>query len=101
MSWQIRVISAIVGDNKTNEPDNEEESVKEYEGEEEKEEIPLNKALEMADKLKMYCLRKGILIPMSKSQVSEVADKVMHFTTKKVKQSSIVSYFNKPVCPSQ
>ena len=32
---------ADVGDNKTNEPDNEEESVKECEGEEEKEEITL------------------------------------------------------------
>ena len=39
-------------DNKTNEPDNEEESMKECEGEE-KEEIALSKALEMADKLKM------------------------------------------------
>ena len=47
-----------VGDNKTNEPDNEEESVKECDGEDEKEEITLSKALEMADKLKMYCLRK-------------------------------------------
>ena len=48
-----------VWDIKTNEPDNE-ESVNECEGEEEKEEITLSKALEMADKLKMYCLRKGI-----------------------------------------
>ena len=50
---------AEVGDNKTNEPDNEEKSVKECEREEEKEEITLSKALEMADKLKLYCLRKG------------------------------------------
>ena len=35
-------------------------SAKECEGEEEKEEIHLSKALEMADKLKMYCLRKRI-----------------------------------------
>ena len=35
---------AEVRDNKTNEPDNEEESAKECEGEEEKEEISLNKA---------------------------------------------------------
>ena len=38
----------------------EEESKKEYEGEEEEEDITLSKTLEMADKLKMYCLRKGI-----------------------------------------
>ena len=59
-----------------------------------KEEITLSKALEMADKLKMYCRRKGILTPMPKSQVSEIADKVMNFTTKKLKRSSVVSYFN-------
>ena len=35
-------------------------SVKECGGEEEKEEINLSKALEMADKLKTYCLRKII-----------------------------------------
>ena len=49
---------AEVTDNKTNVPDNEEESVKECEGEEEKEEITLNKALEMADKLKNVLLKK-------------------------------------------
>ena len=49
-----------VGDNKTNEPDNEEESVKECEGEEEKKEITLSKALEMAVKLKVISLMNVI-----------------------------------------
>ena len=49
-----------VRDNNTNDPDNEEESAKECEGEEEKEEITLSKALEMADKLIMYCPQKEI-----------------------------------------
>ena len=49
-----------VGDNNTIEPDNEKESAKECEREEAKKEITLSKALEMADKIKMYCLRKGI-----------------------------------------
>ena len=39
-----------VGNNKTIEADNKEESVKECEGEEAKKEITLSKALEMADK---------------------------------------------------
>ena len=47
---------AEVGDNKTNDPDNEEEC----EGEEKKEEITLSKGLEIADNLKMYCPRKGV-----------------------------------------
>ena len=46
---------------KTNESDNEEESSKECEGEEEKEKITLSEALEMADKLKICSLRKGML----------------------------------------
>ena len=46
------------GDNKTNEPDNEEESAKECELEEAKEEITLSKALEMADKLKPVLPKK-------------------------------------------
>ena len=41
------------------EPDNQEESAKECEGEEKKEELTLSKTVDMADKLKMYCLRKG------------------------------------------
>ena len=50
----------------------------------------MSDALKMADKLEMYLLRKGI--PNVHSQVSEIADKVMHFTTKNR---------NKPVSPSQ
>ena len=50
-----QVFFAEVRDNKTNEPDNEVESVEKCEGKEE-EEITLGKALEMADKLKMYYL---------------------------------------------
>ena len=48
-----------VGDNNTIEADNEKESAKECEREAKKE-ISLSRALEMADKIKMYCLRKGI-----------------------------------------
>ena len=48
-----------VGDNNTIEPVNEKESARECEREEAKKEITLSKALEIADKLKMYCLRKG------------------------------------------
>ena len=70
-----------VGDNKTNKPDNEEESAKECEGEEEKEEITLKQALKMATKLKMYCVRKDFLTPTHKSQVSEIAHKIMNFNT--------------------
>ena len=65
-------------------------SVKECGGEEEKEEINLSKALEMADKLKTYCLRKiihGDHPP--KCQVSEITDKAMNFTTKKLQQTSM------------
>ena len=57
---------AEVGDNKTNESDHEEEC----EGEEEKEEITLSKALEMADKLKLYCPSKGI--PDDHPQVTSI-----------------------------
>ena len=38
------------------------------------------KLLEMTDKLKMYCLRKGI--PEVHSQISAIVDKIMNFTTK-------------------
>ena len=51
---------ADVRDNKTNEPDNEDEYVKECDGEEEKGEITLSKVLKMADRREMYRLRKGI-----------------------------------------
>ena len=58
-----------MGDNKTNEPDNEEKSFKECEREEEKEEITWSKALEKADQLKMYYQKKAILYTHPKSQV--------------------------------
>ena len=47
-------------DNKTSELDNEEKSAKEFEREEENEEITSSKSLEMTDKLKMYYPRKAI-----------------------------------------
>ena len=63
------------------------------------EETTLAKALEMVAKLKTYCLRKGIAD--AHSQVSEIEDKIMSFSTQKLMQSSIISYFNKPVSSSQ
>ena len=71
---------------------------KKNEEEEENEEITSSKALEMADKLKMYCLRKAI--PDVHCQVSEIEDKTMNFTMKNPKQPS-VSYFYKLLSPSQ
>ena len=60
----------------------------------------LSKALEIADKLKMYRPRNGI--PGIHSQVSDIADKLMKFTTKNLKQSAVISIFkfNKRACPS-
>ena len=69
--------------------------MKECEGEEQKEEITLSKALEMADKLKMYCLRKGIPDAHPKSQVSDIADKIMNFSTKNLQQSSILKDYRR------
>ena len=71
----------------------------EEEKEETEEEITLAKALEMVDKLKTYCLKKGIAD--AHSQVSEIEGKIMNFSTPNLKQSSIISYFNKPVSSSQ
>ena len=68
---------------------NEEE--KEETEEETEEEIILAKALEMVDKMKTYCLRKGIAD--AHSQVSEIEDKIMNFSTQNLKRSSIISYF--------
>ena len=83
------------------EPDNEKESAKECEREEAKKEITLSKKkMEMADKIKMYCLRKGI--PDSHPKVPSIRHSRLNnnFTTKNLQQSSILSYFNKPVSPS-
>ena len=78
---------------------NESDKENEEEKEETEEEINLTKALEMADKLKTYCLRK--VIADVHSQVSEIEDKIMNFSSQNLKQSSIISYFNKPVSSSQ
>ena len=58
-----------IGD-KTNENKNGNESDKENEEEKEEteEEITLAKALEMVDKLKTYCFKKGLLKPTPKCQ---------------------------------
>ena len=58
---------------------NESHKDNEEEKEETDEEITLAKALEMVDKMKTYCLRKGIAD--AHSQVSEIEDKVMNFST--------------------
>ena len=84
-------------ENNGNESDKENEEEKQAE-EETEEEIILAKALEMVDKLKADCLRKGIAD--AHSQVSEIKDKIMNFSTPNLKQSSII-YFNKPVSSSQ
>ena len=88
ISGKIRVFVFVEGDNKTNETDNEQIN-EECGGEEEKEEINLSKALEKADKLKTYCLRKIIHGTTPKCQVSEITDKAMNFTTKKIQQTSM------------
>ena len=97
--WEKQFFLQKFGD-KPNENDrNESDKDKVEEKEETKEEITLAKALEMVDKLKTYCLRKGIAD--AHSQVSEIKDKLMNFSTQNLKQSSIMSYFNKPVSSSQ
>ena len=67
--------------------------------EEKEEEKTLATALEMVDKLKTSCLRKGIVDVHS--QVSEIEDNIMNFSTQNLKQSSLILYFNKPVSSSQ
>ena len=79
---------AEIGD-KTNENNgNESDKENEEEKEETEEEITLAKALEMVDKLKSYCLRKGLADAHSK--VSEIEDKIMNFSTQNLKQSSLL-----------
>ena len=82
-----------VGDNNTIEPVNEKESAKECGREEAKKEITLSKALEMADKIKMFCLRNGI--PDSHPKVPRIRHSRLNnkFYHQKPPQSSIVSYF--------
>ena len=77
--WEKHWIFAEIGD-KTNENNgNESDKENQEEKEETEEEITLAKALEMVDKLKNYCLRKGIAD--AHSQVSEIEDKIMNFST--------------------
>ena len=45
--------------------------------------------------------KKKKLIAYAHSQVSEIEDKIMNFSTQNLKQSSIISYFYKPVSSSQ
>ena len=60
LTGKSRVFFAEIGD-KTNENNgNESDKENEEEKEETEEEISLAKALETVDKLKTYCLRKGI-----------------------------------------
>ena len=103
LTGKSRVFFSEIGDkineNNGNESDKENEEEKEETEEETEDEITLAKALEMVDKLKTYCLRKGIADPHS--QVLETEDKIMNFSIQNLKQSSIISYFNKPVSSSQ
>ena len=99
--WEKQFFAEI-GDKKNENNGNESQKMrkkKEETEEETEEEITLAKALEMVDKLKTYCSRKGIAD--AHSQVSEIEDKIMNFSTQNLKQSSIISYFNKPVSSSQ
>ena len=80
---------AEIGD-KTNEINkNESDKENKEEKEETEEEITLAKALEMVDKMKTYRLRKGIAD--AHSQVLEIEDKIMNFSTQNLKQSPIIS----------
>ena len=96
--WEKQFFAEI-GDKINENNGNESDKKKEEEKEETKEEITFAKALEIVDKLKIFCLRNGIAD--AHSQVSEIEDKIMNFSTQNLKQSSIISYFNKPVCSSR
>ena len=61
---------------------NQQKNVKEKQ---EKEEIALRKTLEMSDKLKMYCLRKGF--PDAHPQVPSIRNSITNFTTPNLQQS--------------
>ena len=89
--------SSEIGD-KTNE-NNANQSDKENEEEKEETEKEITLALEIVGKLKTYSLRKGIAD--AHSQVSEIDDIIMNLSTQNLKQSSIISYVNKPVSSSK
>ena len=96
--WEKQFFAEIgdkINENNGNESDKENEE----ENEETEEEITFAKALEIVDKLKIFRLRNGIAD--AHSQVSEIENKIMNFSTQNLKQSSIISYFNKPVCSSR
>ena len=69
---------AEIGD-KTNENNGNESDKENEEKKETEEEITLAKALEMVDKMKSYRLRNGI--PDAHSQVLEIEDKIINFST--------------------
>ena len=96
--WEKQFFSPEIGD-KTNENNGNKSDKENVKKKKKQEEITLAKSLEMVDKLKTYCLRKGIAD--AHSQVSEIEDEIMNSSTPNLKQSSIISYFNKPVSSSQ
>ena len=69
---------AEIGD-KTNENNGNESDEENEEEKETEEEITLAKALEIVDKMKSYRLRNGIAD--THSQVLEIEDKIMNFST--------------------
>ena len=99
LTWKSRVFFAEIGDKHNENNWNESDKENEEEKEETEEEMTLAKELEMVDKLKTYCFKKGVAD--DHSQVSEIEDKIMNFSTPNLKQSSIISYFSKPVSSSQ
>ena len=80
--WENQSFAEIgdkTNENNGNESGKENEEEKEETGEETEEEITLAKALEMVDKMKSYRLRNGIAD--AHSQVLEIEDKIMNFST--------------------
>ena len=98
-SFFLAEIGDKTNENNGNKPDKEHEEEREETQEETEEEITLVKALEMVDKMKTYRLREGIADVHS--QVSDIEDKIMNFSTQNLKKSSIILYFNKLVSSSQ
>ena len=71
------------------------------ESDKEERDVTLKKAMNMREKLDIYCLRKGMIDFHSQfSQLLAIEDDIMNFNTKTlmIRQSS---YFNKPVNHSQ
>ena len=76
--WEKQLFAEI-GDKTNGNNGNESDKENEEEKKETEEEITFTKALEIADKLKIYHLRNGIAD--AHSQVSEIEDKIMNFST--------------------